>query len=906
MESQRLLGSAPTASKTGEQNISDEEWTEEEESSYSSYCSDSDSTIPEWEPYVDDFTGELLYIECHPFVVQNNKEVKVKPSEEPLTRNKVRHSTRGKFLKLLRRRESKRRSKKNVKSTDVNETNTSKVKFQDFQEGEEKEVMLEIDSENRHNLSSDKSLAESLLGLIVSTLSDGNRVMIAGFSYESKAKQERNIKIGDWLKSINNIGVSVHNLDDILQKFINRTDVLLKLQRVAGIEVTKDPPINELNIESEFVKELLNKKPYDEQSVMQCLCEFSIGIIYINTEKLSESNQDNEDITYCFPKPMQKNILCNSRGMFITLNHLLEDVTKSKPRIFSLKHNGHLAHIVTTNIDKNSLLLMLPDEKASKQEALLINNQLLTFLNFAYESIDKCFTSEHNLCQINHFFMRFFTKILSNESWITAEQFASSQNVDATEKNLFQFEGVMCAASTLCLPDSAQMQIDDALSELEASDYRDWNEEPLDCQRLFTILGSALFHSGYLLASHFIHEDLVDVYCFCKIQGLFRLSKTEPVKSLVLWKEVFPHSCNKEKNTRVKIPSGRRYLLVVESMKDLLAVIMEAGGCTEPPEGNSGPDAFYVEEAQATLAHIQELGLGELCDRLLAIGPHAQVARPLPPTGRNKGDFMSLGFSKGGVGTVKDSSSIISKKSEVTSILKKRLSDQNFVAPSSSSNSLQDDSFDGQSEGSGSHSEISDDSRQNSKRRSKYDSNEDESETDEYGEGSQMSVSSFDISEMRQCILNETEDYRPVQLTSGCEKNLFHFVQLDSAKGIMLCPSECQETSLTYDFILNNFRRCCLKIHVLFQNTLRFKNMPAQDIAKSVMNKSLIAIKEHGILFQCPYLDEKDNKKSKITYWVLGRLFYMPLPKEIYVCYQEGVPQNSVELAFKMCMASLY
>ncbi|KAJ8932887.1 hypothetical protein NQ314_014368 [Rhamnusium bicolor] len=92
------------------------------------------------------------------------------------------------------------------------------------------------------------------------------------------------------------------------------------------------------------------------------------------------------------------------------------------------------------------------------------------------------------------------------------------------------------------------------------------NEEPLDCQRLFTILGSALYHSGYLLATHLIHEDLMDVHCFCKQQGLFHLSRTEPVKSLVLWKEVFPHSCRLQ-NSNVKFPEGKRYLLVVGSAK---------------------------------------------------------------------------------------------------------------------------------------------------------------------------------------------------------------------------------------------------------------------------------------------------------------------------------------------------
>lgn len=87
------------------------------------------STIPDWEPYVDDFSGELLYIECHHFVVQNNKEKGQEPIK-PFSKNQLRRSTRGKFLRLIRRRESKRRLKKNPKPTDVNEITTSKVKFQ--------------------------------------------------------------------------------------------------------------------------------------------------------------------------------------------------------------------------------------------------------------------------------------------------------------------------------------------------------------------------------------------------------------------------------------------------------------------------------------------------------------------------------------------------------------------------------------------------------------------------------------------------------------------------------------------------------------------------------------------------------------------------------------------------------
>lgn len=75
-------------------------------------------------------------------------------------------------------------------------------------------------------------------------------------------------------------------------------------------------------------------------------------------------------------------------------------------------------------------------------------------------------------------------------------------------------------------------------------------------------------------------------------------------------------------------------------------MIMEAGGCTEAPEENCRPDAFYVEEAQATLAHIQELGLSECADRFLCMNPGSQIVLPQPQINKRKNEFINLNFSK--------------------------------------------------------------------------------------------------------------------------------------------------------------------------------------------------------------------------------------------------------------------
>lgn len=69
--------------------------------------------------------------------------------------------------------------------------------------------------------------------------------------------------------------------------------------------------------------------------------------------------------------------------------------------------------------------------------------------------------------------------------------------------------------------------------------------------------------------------------------------------------------------------------------------IMEAGGCTEPPEDGISPDAFYVEEVQATLAHLKELGIPDLAERYMSTNPGPQIAVPQKITLKKKSDLLS-------------------------------------------------------------------------------------------------------------------------------------------------------------------------------------------------------------------------------------------------------------------------
>lgn len=80
------------------------------------------------------------------------------------------------------------------------------------------------------------------------------------------------------------------------------------------------------------------------------------------------------------------------------------------------------------------------------------------------------------------------------------------------------------------------------------------------------------------------------------------------------------------------------------------------------------------------------------------------------------------------------------------------------------------------------------------------------------------------MSDIRQVLLSEIDNMAPYKVTSGKENVLFHFVKLDEHEGIMLCPTiDTQNCDNRYKSLLNNFRKCCQRIHKLFQRTIRFK-----------------------------------------------------------------------------------
>lgn len=157
------------------------------------------------------------------------------------------------------------------------------------------------------------------------------------------------------------------------------------------------------------------------------------------------------------------------------------------------------------------------------------------------------------------------------------------------------------------------------------------------------------------------------------------------------------------------------------------------------------------------------------------------------------------------------------------------------------------------------------------------------------------SSSGFDMSECSDIIYKDFQEIIPNILNRGTENLMFHFVQIEYGEGIIVAPT----LQSNFISVCNNFRKACVIIHQVLQNTVKFRQQLADNekpTSGRQLSFSMVAIKEHGMLF---HVAEKNGKNEKL--WVIGRLFSVP-HRELYVCMRSGTPQNMIELAFKICM----
>lgn len=421
------------------------------------------------------------------------------------------------------------------------------------------------------------------------------------------------------------------------------------------------------------------------------------------------------------------------------------------------------------------------------------------------------------------------------------------------------------------------------------------------------ILGSCLFYKSYLIANHLPKEDLLDVSLYCQHYCLLPLASEQRVGQLVIWREVFPQQ-RAAPAPGYSTPQGRYFLLIVGLRHFMQCVLLEAGGCASPAVGCPGPDSVYVDQAKATLLQLEVLE-GGIEERLSApAAPCLSCADWFLPasSARDRLDSLASPVLSKLAGAVKGSGS-----------RGRGLFGERSRKPSPQ-RSLSDSGSEGQAEGvmggSSGAQGLSPRSTPDSGRRfgARRDSLGSGGSEGSGGSGGLFKSprskhpNPFYLGTLKKTLtVRETEDMcDTIKLSSGAENTLFHFLLMDSVRGVFIAPTHREVSQLSgsiHPQLIRNFHHCCLSIRDAFRQSLPHKGRRAAGRPQRG-GWGLGPVKEHGVLFQCKPQNWTDLKRPAptMTYWVIGRMLLEPVPQEFYVCFHDSVPEIPVEMAFRL------
>ncbi|GAB0097160.1 Protein inturned [Sergentomyia squamirostris] len=807
------------------ESTSSAEWSEHSSSSSfssnSSYTASDDSYIPDWEPFVT-FDGQLFYLELNQQAQNVQKEQNVANTLVSVrnafgrvsTRRSARSSGISKLSKLI-----SRRPKLPVSQTSSVE---SKVTFSETSTGQIKDLTLVVDPSMRHKFGRRTGLSESLLGISTCPFPDGQRVMVAGFSSALQL-----VKVGDWIKKIDGVEVTTSNWEVLLLNYETPTEIQLTLQQTAD-----EKPIEEAQVTiSKFfnLSMMANNLPLLLPGVDKMEDDEIFALLYLTMN--GDSGPINQDTLFCYPEK-EKNSFYATRGSFLTLNSLLATDFQAHPQVTTIDIAGSIFHVVYTPFNEDLLIVALATECGSQEEAVFLTKEIIRMLEFSYRVLPSAFTEGNqshmrDLCQIIEWRIR----------------------LRRSRGDSFAFEEILREVHLVPLPKEAQLRIDDALSEMEAMDYREWNYEPLKSHREFYILGSAVFFRGFLLATHLPVADLIDLNAFLRLHGIQKITAEQSVKDCVVWKEVFLKSCDRGLSSSGKMygtPTGRWFLSVIARGQMAIAVLLESRyvDSSQMTSQFIPPSAFYIEEIQDTLEHLRSGGIESLAATWITSNRRPQCVTSTSL--KEETTSMQTTSSPG-------------KKIELISILKRKSTSSENVEVTRSLTPSED-----------SHKKDDDDT---------------DSDWDGFPD-SQKSSSGFDMSET-ETLLKEVSDIVPSRLTSGQTNVLLHYVQLEIGEGVLLAPT----TTPASLELIKTFRQTCFLIHTVLQNTIRFRQLLSQESTKPNHHRSLVAIKEHGVLL----------RMNTTEFWIIGRLF-LATGRETYLCHLADIPQNLVEIAFRLTL----
>ncbi|XP_069878160.1 protein inturned-like isoform X1 [Dipodomys merriami] len=732
----------------------------------------------------------------------------------------------------------------------------------------------------------------------------GERLVVHGLLPGGSAMKTGQVLIGDVLVAVNDVAVTSENIERVLSCIPGPMQVKLTFENAYAVKKeTIQPRKKKTQINTSDLVKLFWGEEVDS---IQTPPHSPHIIMYLTLHLDSETSKEEQEILYHYPKSEASQKLKNVRGIFLTLCDMLENVTGTQVTSSSLLLNGKQIHIAYLKEFDKLLLIGLPAEEVPLPQLRNMIEDVSQTLKFMYASLDGAFCQVENIPCLDHFFYLFFQRALQ-QAKLHSSVYPSAQQYDVSSSVLLDnLPGVQW----LVLPQEIKMELDTALSDLEAADFSELSEDYYDMRRLYTILGSALFYKGYLICSHLPKDDLIDIAIYCRHYYLLPLAARQRIGQLIIWKEVFPrlhlqHST--DSNFEVfQEPEGRYFLLIVGLKHYMLCVLLEAGGCSSKANGNPGPDCIYIDQAKTTLQQLegvdsyineQLISSSNTClscaDWFLA-GPHEKVdSLTTSPVLSRLQSTSKTAVSPTCRRTLFGDSSLKTRK----------------PSPSRSSGGS-DHGCEGE-EGVSTNLHTTPDVVWKQRESQGSGGSEESGALLKITKKKSTFPNPFHLGNLKKDLSEkELEVYNTMKLTSGPENTLFHYLALETVQGIFITPTQEEVAQLSgsvHPQLIKNFHQCCLSIRAVFQQTLvkeKKKALNGEDHSHSTNStvSSFSPVKEYGVLFECSPENWTDQKKTPpvMTYWVVGRLFLHPKPQELYVCFHDSVTEIAIEMAFKL------
>ncbi|NXM72145.1 INTU protein, partial [Serilophus lunatus] len=893
---------------------------------------------PEWLNGVQK-NGELFYLEIseseEEILLQNScpempavNHVRFCENEAEIIQEgsqKERNYELKKWTKILKKKNllPKHSGKKSSGSCDVHSTGpTSILKHQSAQKADVtvqqkyKDVHVYVNPRKLYSSGEEEPqrLLEALVGIVHQSSWNSRRVekqgrkdeVIRGVGEEklvvhglvpgSSAVRTGHILIGDALVAVNDVDVNSENIERVLSCIPGPMQVKLTFETSV---FEPDGTSQQRNKQAQSSMNNLVRLLWGEDSMdlQQAVQDVPHIVMFLTLKLDSETSKNEQEILYQYPISEASQKLKSVRGIFLTLSDILENVTGTEIISSSLFLCEKLVQVVYWKESDKLLVIGLPEENVPLPQLRNMIEDVVRTLTFMYCSLDSAFCQVENVSRLDHFFNLFFQRTLQPGRLKPS----ASPRAQHYETCSAVFLDGLPGLRWLTLPQEIKMEIDTALSDLEAADFAELSEDYYDMRRLYMILGSCLFYKGYLIGNHLPKEDLIDIGLYCRHYCLLPLAAEQRIGQLVIWREVFPQHhiqpYESSKFTGYKEPEARYFLLIVGLRHLMLCVLLEAGGCASKAIGNPGPDCIYVDQVKATILQLEGID-ASIEERLDSPSiPALACADWFLPATRDKLETSTTSPILSKIqNTCKPATTPASKRSLFgdSSLTQK-------PSPTTNSGGPQKDNEGPVEEESTNPQPVVDQQCflcyfiyllvfQATRK-------------------THTLPNPFHLGNLKKNLSEkDAELLNAVRLTCGPDTTLFHYLSLETMQGIFIAPTHREVEQLggsIHPQLIDNFHRCCLSIRSIFQQSMRKEKKKKSGSRISEFSKAAEdpgLVREHGVLFECSPGNWGDQKKMPPTmnYWVVGRLILHPKPQECYVCFHDSVTEAAVELAFKL------